>query len=651
MGEGLLTRPGDVLAAGRSATGARPWSRLWRLDPRPWWSWAGLGAIAVFALVLFVWGLSRNGMGNAYYAAAVKSGSVSWKAFFFGSLDPGSFVTVDKPPASLWVQELSVRLFGFSSWSIFVPQALAGVGSILILYRLVRRWQGDVAGLLAALALVLTPVAVVMFRFNNPDAFLTLLLLAAAWALSSALEKGSTRKLVLCGAFIGFAFLTKMLEALVVLPAFALVYMACAPPKLGRRLLQMLAAGAALVAAGGWWIAIVALWPSAARPYIGGTSDNSVLGLVFSRTAGYFGNGAGSLDVGGASGLPNFSGSPGWLRIFNAQLGGQISWLVPLALVGLGVGLWVTLRARRTDRSRAGYLLWGGWMLLYLAVFSMAKGVLHPYYTVVLAPPIAALVGAGCVAMWRLGRARRSLSWLLPAAVLGTAILSALLLRRTRGYVPGLAPAVVVIGLLAAVLLGLAISRVVKIKVLVLGAGVLATACVLAGPAAYSVSRISRSVTGLFAAAGPVVPGGPAGGGPAGAQPSEPAPVDRALVGYLLANRSSAEFLVAVEGAQPAEPIIIDTGRPVMTLRGFSGTDPWPTLAQFQGLVTAGKVRYALIAYAQNGSGVAAPPGSPGGHAPGGFADIQQWVTQHGTAVDPSAYGGALQGDTLYQLW
>jgi 4-amino-4-deoxy-L-arabinose transferase-like glycosyltransferase len=587
--------------------------------------------------------LSRNGMGNAYYAAAVKSGSVSWKAFFFGSLDPGSFITVDKLPASLWVQELSARLFGFSSWSILLPQAFAGVASVLILHRIVRRWQGDAAGLLAALTLALTPVAVVMFRFNNPDAFLTLMLLAAAWALSSALENGSTWRLAGCGALVGVAFLTKMLEALIVLPAFVLVYLLCGPPKLGRRLLQVLAAGVALVVAGGWWVAIVQLWPSAARPYIGGSSDNSVVGLIFSRTAGYVGSGTGSPDFGGPAGLPNFSGTPGLLRIFNTQLGGQISWLVPLALVGLVVGLWMTRRAPRTDRSRAGYLLWGAWTLLYLAVFSMASGVLHPYYTVVLAPSIAALVGGGSVAMWRLGRLDRQLSWVLPVAVAGTAVLSAVLLHRTRGYVPGLAPTVVVVGALAAIGLGLVISRVVRIRLLVLGAAVLAAACVFAGPAAYSASRISRSVTGLFAAAGPAPPSESPGGGQSG----DPTAVDQRLLDYLLANRSSAEFLVAVEGAQSAEPIIIATGQPVMALGGFSGSDPWPTVAKLQGLVTAGEVRYVLIGGANAPPG---PVGSPGG-VHGTYSLTHQWVVQHGAVVDPGKYGGASQSGKLYQLW
>ncbi len=602
-------------------------------------------------------------MGNEYYAAAVKSASVSWKAWFFGSLDPGSFITVDKLPASLWLQGLFGRMFGFSSWSMLLPQALAGVGSVLILYHLVRRWQGDVAGLMAALALALAPVAVVMFRLNNPDALLTLLLLAAAWALWSALEKGSTWKLAACGALVGFAFLTKMLEALVVLPAFALVYLVCGPPRLGRRVFQTLIAGAALIAAGGWWVAIVELWPAEGRPYVGGSTNNSVIDLVFSRSAGYLGN---------SGPTPNFSGAPGWLRMFNDQLGGQIAWLIPLALVGLIAGLWLTRRGRRNDLPRAGYLLWGGWALLYLAVFSLAKGVLHPYYTVVLAPPLAALAGGGSVAMWRLGRRTRWLAWLLPAAVLGTGFLSASLLGRTPGYAPGLATAIIVAGIVGAVALTLSIARVFNARAIAIGAGALALVCVLAGPTAYSLSTVSRSITGPFAAAGPDailrIAGGPSGfGGASGGGPLAPPGVsafsgstaDAALVNYLLANRGSAEYLVAVQGAQSAEYLILATGLPVMAMGGFSGADPAPTLAELQQLVAAQKVRFVLIGGRQGAGGP--PSGVPGGSPSGGggfsggpgvtFNAISQWVEQNGTAVDAAQYGGSAGGGTLYQLW
>ncbi len=534
---------GRVIESGKAA--GRRWADGFRGRPR--WSLLALAGVAVLAAALYTWGLSRNGMGNSYYAAAVKSGSVSWKAFFFGSLDPGSFITVDKLPASLWVPELFARVFGFSSWSILLPQALAGLASVLILYRLVRRWMGEIAGLLAALALCLTPVAVVMFRFNNPDALLTLFLLAAAWAFWSALERASTWKLVTAGGFVGLAFTAKMLEALVVVPVFALVYLVCGKPKLVRRILQMLAAMVALVISSSWWVAIVELWPKATRPYIGGSANDSALNLIFSRSGGYLGNAAG----------PNFSGNAGWLRMFNEQLGGQISWLIPLAIVGLIAGLWITLRGPRNDKKRAGFLLWGGWSLIYLVVFSLAKGVLHPYYTVVLAPSVAALVGGGSVALWQLSRGRVWLAWLLPLAVLGTGVWSAMLLSRTSGYAPGLSTAVVVIGAGAAVALILVLARVVKLKALSLAAATLAAICVLAGPFAYSVSTISRSVTGSFAAAGPASASVASMGGPGGGAPwpwrRQVALVPAALVRWMEAPAELSRRTVARAPVRPSE--------------------------------------------------------------------------------------------------
>jgi 4-amino-4-deoxy-L-arabinose transferase-like glycosyltransferase len=655
--------------------------RFWRRDSRPWWSWVSLGGVGLLALVLYTWALSHNGMANSYYAAAVKSGSVSWKAFFFGSIDPGSFITVDKLPASLWVQDLSARLFGFSSWSMLLPQALAGVGSVLVLYRLVRRWQGDIAAILAALALALAPVAVVMFRYNQPDALLTLLLLLGAWALWSALEKGpdwkaSTWRLALCGAVLGFAFLTKMLEAVIVLPVFALVYLVCARPALRRRLVQLVIAAAAFVVAAGWWVAIVELWPKASRPYIGGSATNSVLDLVFSRSGGFIGN-----TAGGA----NFSGTPGFLRMFNAQLGGEIAWLIPLGVAGLVGGLWLTLRARRTDLSRVGYLMWGGWALLYLGIFSMAAGVVHPYYTVVVAPALAALVGGGSVALWRLGRKHRWFAWMLPVAVAGTAVLSAALLRRTPGYAPGLAATVIVAGALAALGLTLVIARLTSRRTVAFAVVVVALVAVLGGPSAYALSTISKSVTGSFASAGPdasgqvllasrngVGTGG--GGGTSGAgQPGTAASVSQELISYLETHKASAEYIVAVEGSQSGESIILASGDPVMVMGGFNGSDPAPTLAEFKQMVAEGKVRYVLIgsemestggaptssvttasppvqAGPQNGSAPPGQPRSPQGATSGDLSAIEQWTTQNGTAIDASLYGGSSAGGTLYLL-
>ena len=297
--------------------------------------------------LLYTWNLARIGMGNDFYAAAVKSGTESWKAFFFGSLDPGSFITVDKPPAALWVMELSGRIFGFSSWSMLLPEALAGVATVMVLYHLVRRWFGEPAAVFASLALALTPVAVVIFRYNDPDAFLTLLLVLAAWGCWRAIETGKTIGLVLAGALVGLAFLTKTLDAFIVVPALGLAYLWCGPPRLARRIGQLGWAALALLVSSGWWVAIVELWPKSARPYIGGSTDNSELNLIFGYNgfARIFGSGGAGAGGGTTSGTSSaFGGGEGLLRMFDNELGGQISWLLPVALVGLVAGLWLTRR-------------------------------------------------------------------------------------------------------------------------------------------------------------------------------------------------------------------------------------------------------------------------------------------------------------------
>jgi 4-amino-4-deoxy-L-arabinose transferase-like glycosyltransferase len=619
----------------------RPTRARRRVRPgRPAWALPAQAGIGVLALVLYTWDLSRNGMGNSFYAAAVKSGSVSWKAFFFGSLDPGSFTTVDKPPASLWVQELSARVFGFSSWSILLPEALAGVASVLVLYHLVRQWAGESAAALSALAFALTPVAVVMFRFNNPDALLTLALLLAAWALWSALETASTGKMVACGALLGLAFLTKTLEAFIVLPAFGLVYLVAGKPGLRRRIVQLVWAGVALVVASSWWVAIVELWPKASRPYVGGSADNSELNLIFGYNgfARIFGSG-GATPSGGAV---SFAGAPGWLRMFNPDLGGQVSWLIPLAAVGLVAGLVLAGRAPRTDRLRAGYLLWGGWMVLDLVVFSDAKGIFHPYYTVALAPALAAVAGAGSVSAWTLGRRRRVLALLLPAMVVGTAVWSLALLDRSPHYDPWLTPAILTGVALAAFGLWAVLTGRARRAWLGVGAAACAVVVCVAGPAAYAVSTVSSTASGAIPAAGPSSASGfgalgPGGGAPGvrgvalppgvglprnvatGGRSGVPggfggtATVSKALVRYLESHRGSATYLVAVTGSQGADGLIIATGQPVMAMGGFGGADPNPTLAQFERMVASGHVHYVLVAGGSSAAGIPRfPPGAGG---------------------------------------
>ena len=315
-----------------------------RDDPR--WVRPCLLALLGTTALLYLWGLGASGWANTYYAAAVQAGAKSWKAFFFGSTDASNFITVDKSPAFLWPMQLSARVFGVSSWSMLVPQALEGVAAVGILYAAVRRWFTPAAGLLAGAVLALTPVAALMFRFNNPDALLTLLLTAGAYAMVRALEAGRTRWLVLAGSLVGFGFLAKMLQALLVLPAFGLVYLVAGPPQLGRRIKQLLLAGVALVVSAGWWVLAVQLTPASARPYIGGSQNNSLWNLIFgyngfgrltgTEAGSVGGGGVGNGGVGnggiGNGGIGNGGGRwgpTGWARLFNAEFGGQISWLLP----------------------------------------------------------------------------------------------------------------------------------------------------------------------------------------------------------------------------------------------------------------------------------------------------------------------------------
>src|SRR5438046_939520 len=304
------------------------------------WTRLSVAALMAITFVLYVWGLDRNGWANPYYAAAVQAGTKSWKAFFFGSLDASNFITVDKSPAFLWVMEISARLFGFNQWSILVPQALEGMATVAIVYVAVRRWFGSAAGVIAGAVVTLTPVAALMFRYNNPDALLVLLLTAAAYATLRATESGSSRWLVLAAALIGTGFLAKMLQAFVIVPVVILVYLVAGRPRLPQRIKQLVLAGVTLVVASGWWVAVVELWPSADRPYIGGSQDNNLLNLIF----GY--NGFGRLtgnetgSVGGIGAAGSRWGLTGRNRLFLTEFGGQIPWLIPARLILPRPGLW-----------------------------------------------------------------------------------------------------------------------------------------------------------------------------------------------------------------------------------------------------------------------------------------------------------------------
>ncbi|MET9973639.1 ArnT family glycosyltransferase [Streptomyces microflavus] len=486
----------------------------------PRWARPALYGLLLAVALAYFYNLSASGYANSFYSAAVQAGSQSWKALFFGSLDSANAITVDKPPAALWPMALSVRLFGLNSWAILAPQVLMGVATAAVLNTAVRRRFGPVAGLIAVGVFALTPVAALMFRFNNPDALLALLMTVTVWCVLRALEQGRTKWLLWAGAAVGFAFLTKTLQAFLILPPLAVLYAVCAPVPVRKRLGQLALSTLTMVVAGGWWVAIVELMPASSRPYVGGSQNNSFLELTF----GYNGLGrlngeeAGSVGGGGGGGG---RGGGGWGetgigRMFNSEVGGQIAWLLPAALILLVAGLWLTRKAGRTDSARAAFLAWGGALVMTAAVFSFMAGIFHQYYTVALAPYIAALVAMGVAVLWE----ERSAWWpraVLAGAVVVTVVWAYVLLGRTPEYLPWLRWAVLVGGVVAA--LGLLVVGRFGGRGLALAVVGLSFAASLAAPTAYTLSTLNSGHQGSIVTAGPSGGGGmggPGGGGRGG---------------------------------------------------------------------------------------------------------------------------------------
>lgn len=490
--------------------------RVWRGRPEdPRWARPAFLALLLVITLAYLWNLSASGYANSFYSAAVQAGSRSWKAFFFGSLDSANAITVDKPPATLWPMALSVRVFGLNSWAILAPQVLMAAATAGVLYASVRRRFSAAAGLITMAVFALTPVAALMFRFNNPDALLALLMTVTVYCVLRAMENGRTTWLVWAGAAVGLAFLSKTLQAFLILPPLAVLYAVFAPVPVRKRLGQLGLSALAVAVAGGWWVAIVELWPASSRPYIGGSQNNSFLELTF----GY--NGLGRINGeetgsvggggGGAGGGGGQWGETGIGRMFDSEIGGQISWLLPAALILLVAGVWLTWRAGRTDTARAAFLAWGGSLLMTAAVFSFMAGIFHQYYTVALAPYLAALIGMGATVLWE----ERSRWWAgaaLAVTVGVTAYWSYVLLGRTPDYLPWLRPTVLIAGIVAAVGL-LLVSRLGRrLALAVVGLGFAAS---LAGPVAYTVSTLDTGHQGSIVTAGPSSGGmgGPGGGG------------------------------------------------------------------------------------------------------------------------------------------
>ncbi|WP_285750379.1 glycosyltransferase family 39 protein [Lentzea sp. NBRC 105346] len=566
-----------------------------------------LAALLVGSAFLFLWNLTASGYGNEFYAAATQAGSQSWKALLFGSLDPGNVITVDKPPVFLWVSGLFARVFGFSSWTVLAPQAIEGVLAVWVLYATVKRTSGEWAGLFAGAALALTPVATLMFRFNLPDALLVLLMTVAAYCTVRALEKASWRWLALAGVAIGFGFLTKMMQAFLVLPGLAAVYLLAAPTGLGKRFLHLLGAGIAVIVSAGWFIALVDLWPASSRPYIGGSNNNGLweLAVGYNGLGRIFGGGGPGGGMGG-NGNIGFGGATGITRLFGASMGAEISWLLPAALIGLIAGLWFTRRGGRIDRTRAALVLWGGWLVVSGVVFSFMSGITHPYYTVALAPAISALVAISGRELWR-GRAHFPARVALTVMVAFTGVWGFILLARVPDWQPWVRWTLLVLTALVTFALLFGVKRSAFIGAIV--------AAALFGTSAYSFATAAQTHAGSIPMSGPVQSGMGMRGGPGGA-------VSSSELNALLAQ-TDTQWAAATTGAQSAAALQLGSGRPVIAIGGWNGGDPAPTLEEFQRYVSEGKIGYFVSGR--------------------GGSDIADWVSAHFKAV-------SVGGQMVYDL-
>jgi 4-amino-4-deoxy-L-arabinose transferase-like glycosyltransferase len=647
--------------------------------PRP-----ELLALLVLAAILDLWGLGQNGWANTYYSATVRSMSTDWHNFLYASFDSAGVMTVDKPPLALWVQALSARVFGFGTWALLVPQALMGVASVALVYDLVARRFGRAAGFAGGLALAVTPITVAISRHNNPDALLVLCSTAALWFLVRGLEDGRTRWLVLSGVMVGLGFETKMAAALLVVPAIAAAYLYVAPAGRRRAARQLGLAGAAMAVVGLAWPVLMWVTPAGSRPWISGTSDNSIWSLIF----GY--NGLGRVDgqaggPGGAAGGPGggagggglFGGDAGPLRLLNEALGGQAGWLLGFAAVG-GLVLVAATRLRRGD-ARAGWLIAiGGAFATTAVVFSTAKGIFHPYYVSALAPFTAALVGATAGVLLEGGTITRIGG---PLAILAGLVTELAVLHDNPGSLGWLAPVLGVVAVGAAAGLGVLGSGRARAAVVAVALGAL-----LIAPASWSAQTLGHATSSTFPAGGPASAGGgmggPGGGGPggrggmglrpgggaaggpgagapgaaggpgafpggqAGGPPALPGGAGGGMFGgndnltqAVAYAKAHGGGTVGVSSQQGASDTIITAGSDVAALGGFSGRESEVSVAWLADAVRSGRIRWVLT-----------DGGGGGGRSDGrvGSSVLMAAAAKVGTAVDLPASTGS--SGVLYDL-
>ncbi|MFF5855239.1 glycosyltransferase family 39 protein [Streptomyces sp. NPDC012751] len=599
----------------------------------PHWEQPALFAVLVLAAVLYGWGIGHAAI-HPFYSAAARSMATNWHAFLFGSLDPSGSITVDKLPGALWPEAAAVRYYGPYTWAVALPQVVEGVLTVWLLHGIVRSWAGPFAALLAALTLTLTPVTVAVNRATLPDTALTLLLVLAAGALQKAVRTGRLLPLITCGVWVGLGFQAKMLQAWLVLPAFALVYQLAAPGSPLKRALRLLLGGAVALAVSCSWTLLVWATPAADRPYVDGTSDNNPFSLVFAYNGlSRFAGDSGTLGAVQGTAASRTTTNTGWGMLVNHTVGPQVAWFLPLAVLAAVLGVVWRARRPRTDPLRTGFLLWSGWLAVHVVAFGTSSGN-HAYYTAVIAPALAALTGGGLALFWSEYAVRGPRRAALPSAIVLTVVWALVLDRPTR-FVSWLLPLAVMLALCGALGLWTRGPRTPRRMVhTALAAGI---AAMLVVPAGWAVACLDPSYAGA-----PITPmAGPVGSAYHDAVHhrapvrriglDEPSTRDRALLDYLTAHRHGEKYLLATQAAYSAEPLLRAGSEPILVMGGFTGNTPFPTARQLGTLVTTHQLRFALLTTRR--------PTTP----------ATTWVKSHCAPVRPTAYGRRADGSfTLY---
>lgn len=646
--------------------------------------------ILILSAVLNIVNLGIEGYANQYYAAGVKSMTMNLKNFFFVSFDPAGFVSIDKPPLGFWIQAISAKIFGFSGWSILLPQAIAGVVSVYVIYLIVKRTFGNGAALLSSLFLAVTPVFVAVSRNNTCDNLLVLALLLACLALTKAIEKGKRKYLFLSLALVGIGFNIKMLQAYMIVPAVYISYLLYSGISFKKRIINLIAGSLILASVSLCWAAAVDLVPSAYRPYVGSSSNNTVMELIFGHNGlerltsssssmdgkdgaggnmgqkpqipadnksdgqnmqtppqdngqnmerpesgpggnmGNMGNSpSGKQNAGGMGGTFGGNETASIFRLFsNNSLSDQIIWLFPLSLIGfIAAAVKERLKPPFNDKRKLALIMWIMWLLPEFIYFSFTKGLFHPYYLTMMAPPIAALAGIGIISMWELYKEGGKKSYILPAALILNGGIEILILSYYYDTSEITRILMIITAALCLISSGLLIlfrlRDNTKLKQRILALGLIG---ILSAPLVWSGTTLFYTMSGTFPSAGIELASsqnGPTGmiGGTNNSESSTTAK----LVAYLKKNTANEKYLVAVQSSNSyASDIIVNYGESVMTLGGFSGSDNILTLAQFKKLVKEGAVRYAII----------------GGNGAGGNSEITNWITKNGKAVSESEWSG-----------